>query len=59
MAKPPSTPPSSDVEGVDRDRTVDDIQDGGHPEPGGQLDRQKGEDKARPAGTDHTEGDKE
>lgn len=59
MAKPPATPPSSDVDGVDRDRTVDDIQESGRSDPGSQLERQNEQAKAKPKGTDHREGESE
>ena len=37
MSKPPPTPPSSDIEGVNRDARVGTASKDAHPEPGGAL----------------------
>ena len=47
MSKPPPTPPSSDIQGVNRDARVG-KPDTRHPDPGGALDRAKDEGVARP-----------
>lgn len=47
MAKPPKTPPSSDIAGVNRDARVNSPSEG-HPDPGGAIDGAKDETKARP-----------
>lgn len=56
MAKPPPTPPSSDVQGADRGRGAQAGADGTD-DPGGQLNHRTRETKARPPGTDHTATD--
>ena len=47
MAKPPTTPPSSDIVGVNRDARVNSPSEG-HPDPGGAIDDAKDQAKARP-----------
>lgn len=48
MAKPPPTPPSSDIAGVNRDARVNAPPKGGSADPGGEIDRAKDQSKAQP-----------
>lgn len=48
MAKPPETPPSSDIDGVNMDARVNQADRGGHDDPGGAVKHSKDESKARP-----------
>ena len=48
MAKPPETPPSSDIEGVNRDARVGTPVKSSKPDPGAMLDQAKDESSARP-----------
>ncbi len=57
MAKPPTSPPSSDIDGVDEDQTrnIDiAIRNG---EAAGELDRAAKQDRARPLHTDEESKD--
>ena len=47
MAKPPPSPPSSDIEGVNRDARVGSPHDQSQPDPGAQIDHARDESKAR------------
>ena len=51
MAKPPATPPSSDIEGVNRDARVGTPSKSPHPDPGKALDHAEKQSTARPEGT--------
>lgn len=48
MAKPPPSPPSSDIEGVNRDARVGTSHKDGQPDPGSQIDQAKDQSKAQP-----------
>lgn len=48
MAKPPPTPPSSDIDGVDEDRQRIDRPANSVPSPQDELNRQNDEARARP-----------
>jgi hypothetical protein len=48
MAKPPEAPPSSDIEGVNRDARAGAPSKSQHPDPGAAIDHAKDESKARP-----------
>ena len=48
MAKPPPTPPHSDIDGVNKDARVGEPSKNPHPEPGSALDHADEESKARP-----------
>ena len=48
MPKPPETPPSSDIEGVNRDARAGTPAKSGTPDPGKALDRAKDESAGRP-----------
>jgi hypothetical protein len=48
MAKPPETPPSSDIEGVNRDARVGTPSKSQHPDPGGAIDNAGKQSTARP-----------
>ena len=50
MAKPPATPPSSDIEGVNRDARVGSPAASSKPDPGAALDHAKQHGTARPKG---------
>lgn len=47
MARPPKTPPSSDIHGVNRDARVN-TPDKAHPDPGGAIDAAHQGSAARP-----------
>jgi len=51
MAKPPETPPHSDIEGVNRDARAGAPSKSPHPDPGAALDSAKDQSKARPRGS--------
>jgi hypothetical protein len=51
MAKPPETPPHSDIEGVNRDARAGAPSKSPHPDPGAALDSAKDQSKARPKGS--------
>jgi hypothetical protein len=55
MAKPPPTPPHSDIDGVREDQRRVDIPANASPDPGAKLDHADDESRARPDGTDHTQ----
>lgn len=48
MANPPATPPSSDIEGVNRDARAGVPSKDSKPDPGAALDKAKDESAARP-----------
>lgn len=48
MATPPKTPPSSDIEGVNRDARAGTPAKSGKPDPGEALDRAQKESAAKP-----------
>ena len=48
MAKPPASPPSSDIVGVNRDARAGKPHDDGSVDPGAQIDRAKDESTAQP-----------
>ena len=48
MAKPPPTPPSSDLTGANRDARAGAAPEEGHPDPGGAIHGAKQESAARP-----------
>lgn len=48
MSKPPATPPSSDISGVNRDARAGAPSGDDHPEPGSSLDNAKSEGKGHP-----------
>jgi hypothetical protein len=48
MAKPPETPPHSDIEGVNRDARVGTPPKSPHPDPGAALDHARDQSKGRP-----------
>ena len=48
MAKPPPTPPSSDIEGVNRDARVGTPSKSNKPDPGAALHHAERESKGRP-----------
>lgn len=48
MAEPPKSPPSSDIEGVNRDARAGQVMDKTHPDPGGAIQNAKAESKAKP-----------
>lgn len=48
MAKPPETPPSSDIDGVNRDARVGTPAKSPHPDPGASLDHAADQSKGRP-----------
>ena len=48
MAKPPPTPPSSDLEGVNRDARVNAPNRAAHPDPGGAIKQAQDESKGQP-----------
>ena len=48
MAKPPASPPSSDIEGVNRDARIGTPAKSSKPDPGAMLDHAKDESSARP-----------
>ena len=48
MAKPPETPPSSDIEGVNRDARAGTPSKSGQPDPGAALDHARKESAGRP-----------
>ncbi len=48
MAKPPETPPHSDIEGVNRDARAGRPSTSSHPDPGAELRHAEEESKARP-----------
>ena len=50
MAKPPETPPNSDIDGVNRDARVGTPSRGQKPDPGAAIDHADKESKARPEG---------
>ncbi|WP_165799604.1 hypothetical protein [Sphingomonas oleivorans] len=49
MAKPPKTPPSSDIKGVDMDRKPINRPENSDPEMGRRFDQEHREAKGRPA----------
>jgi hypothetical protein len=51
MAKPPETPPHSDIEGVNQDARTGTPSKSPHPDPGAALRHAKDESKARPKQT--------
>ncbi len=57
MAKPPPAPPSSDIEGVNRDMRVDSQPVRDDPDQGGKLARRSAEDRARPPKNSEPERD--
>jgi hypothetical protein len=48
MAKPPETPPSSDIDGVNQDGRVGTPSKSERPNPGAAIDQAKDQSKARP-----------
>ena len=48
MAKPPETPPHSDIEGVNRDGRVGTPSSSSHADPGSALDHADKQSKGRP-----------
>jgi hypothetical protein len=52
MAKPPQTPPSSDIDGVNEDRHRIDTPENSKPDPGDQLNHAEEESRGRPDGGD-------
>ena len=48
MSKPPPTPPSSDIAGVNRDARVGTPSKSQHPDPGTAIDHAKSRGKGRP-----------
>lgn len=48
MAEPPKSPPSSDIEGVNRDARIGTPRKDPQPDPGAELDRAGEESAARP-----------
>ena len=48
MAKPPETPPHSDLEGVNRDARVGTPSKASHPDAGAALDHARDQSSARP-----------
>jgi hypothetical protein len=51
MAKPPETPPHSDIDGVNQDARVGKPSTSPHPDPGAALHHAEEESKGRPEGT--------
>jgi hypothetical protein len=51
MAKPPETPPHSDLDGVNQDARAGSPSKSSHPDPGAAIDRAKDESAARPDNT--------
>jgi hypothetical protein len=51
MAKPPETPPHSDIEGVNQDGRVGTPNKSPHPNPGGAIDQAQEQSRARPERT--------
>ena len=51
MAKPPETPPHSDIDGVNRDARTGSPSKTSHPDPGAALDHADTESKGRPEET--------
>ncbi len=51
MAKPPETPPHSDIEGVNRDARTGTPSRSPRPDPGAALKHAEDEGRARPKGT--------
>jgi hypothetical protein len=51
MAKPPETPPNSDIEGVNRDARAGTPSASPHPDPGKAMDHAEEESKGRPEGS--------
>jgi len=49
MAKPPESPPSSDIEGVNRDARVGTPSKSTKPDPGAAIDNAEEESKGKPA----------
>jgi hypothetical protein len=50
MAKPPETPPHSDIEGVNRDARTGKPSQSQQPDPGAAIDHADKESKAKPEG---------
>ena len=48
MAKPPPSPPSSDIDGVNRDARVGTASGESRPDPGSEISQAKDESKAQP-----------
>lgn len=48
MPKPPSSPPSSDIDGVNRDARVGTPHKESRPDPGAQIDHAQDQSKAQP-----------
>jgi hypothetical protein len=51
MAKPPETPPHSDLDGVNQDARAGSPSKSSHPDPGAAIDQAKDESTARPENT--------
>ena len=52
MAKPPATPPHSDLDGVREDEHRIDVPENSRPDPGARLEHARQEDHGRPEGNE-------